>query len=1038
MRRFAPILPALIATALLAQNVSFHYFYDSNHRLIRVLDSSGNLVEYVYDQDGNPTQITRSVIAANSLTILNIVPQRGIVGQSITIQGQNFGATIAANTVSFNGVQATVTFASSTQLTVTIPTGATTGPVSVTVSGSTAHSSVFTVLISLSSIAVSPSNPSISLGTTQQFIATGTYTDNSTQDLTASASWNSSLPAVATIASGPLTRTPGFATTLSVGSTTISATVSGITGSTLLTVNPPNLVSLAITPSDPQITMGGTLQLSAIGTYTDSSTHDFTTQATWSSSNQNFATVSNLAGSQGLLTAIAAGATTITATLGATTAHTTATVIPLTALQTPRFLYLSNVSDGITVYAVNASTGQVRAISATPPGSQNVTPPVIVGNFLYIPDVAVAQRGVIGYSINPAEGTLTALPGSPFYAGASVTQPLASLNPMVVTPSGAYAFVILPNGTFAPPQVVTMSINSTSGAMAFASTTTIGGAGTTAGSLTMDPRGHFLYVADPNNDVLHVLSINPNTGATTPVTGSPFSFPSIGKIAQIAASPASPFVFVYDQANAQLDGLSVDGVSGMPTLLASGPVAVGPVNMNVYPAMRFDPSGQHLYVGEGSGFEGFAISDTGALTAVPGSPFSLPNGDDFQVSLDPSNQFLYSGYYDFNLETGALASYRIAPSGALTLVSTRTAPSTDEDGGMGFLGGASPLDVAPAFAYTADGTGNDLTLFAVNAASGGLSALSSSPLKGTTTPIAAATDPFGQFVFTLDQGGLEVYTEDPFAGSLTLASGAPYTAGTNPSALAVDPLDRFVFVANQGSNNVSVFQLNSGTGALTTVPGSPFPADAMPSAFAVDPAGQVLLVANAGSAKVSAFHVLLTGALRADAPPFAAGTSPVAVAIDASGHYAYVVNRGSNDISIFSIMPDTDVGGGPGLQSIATLGLPAGTSLPRAAAIDPAGRFLYVAGGPAATPGTVSAYTIDPASGNLTSIAGSPFAAGQAPAAVSVDPSGAFLYVTNSGSGNVSVYAIDSTTGALSPIPAPTYPTGGANPVSMAISPRIH
>ena len=429
----------------------------------------------------------------------------------------------------------------------------------------------------------------------------------------------------------------------------------------------------------------------------------------------------------------------------------------------------------------------------------------------------------------------------------------------------------------------------------------------------MDPRGHFLYVADPNNDVLHVLSINPNTGATTPVTGSPFSFPSIGKIAQIAASPASPFVFVYDQANAQLDGLSVDGVSGMPTLLASGPVAVGPVNMNVYPAMRFDPSGQHLYVGEGSGFEGFAISDTGALTAVPGSPFSLPNGDDFQVSLDPSNQFLYSGYYDFNLETGALASYRIAPSGALTLVSTRTAPSTDEDGGMGFLGGASPLEVAPAFAYTADGTGNDLTLFAVNAASGGLSALSSSPLKGTTTPIAAATDLFGQFVFTLDQGGLEVYTEDPFAGSLTLASGAPYTAGTNPSALAVDPLDRFVFVANQGSNNVSVFQLNSGTGALTTVPGSPFPADAMPSAFAVDPAGQVLLVANAGSAKVSAFHVLLTGALRADAPPFAAGTSPVAVAIDASGHYAYVVNRGSNDISIFSIMPDTDVGGGPGL-----------------------------------------------------------------------------------------------------------------------------
>jgi 6-phosphogluconolactonase (cycloisomerase 2 family) len=714
-----------------------------------------------------------------------------------------------------------------------------------------------------------------------------------------------------------------------------------------------------------------------------------------------------------------------------------ATVVPQTPLQAPRFLYLSDYSNGITVYAVNASTGQVRAISATPPGSINVTPPAIIGNFLYIPDVAGAQRGVIGYSIDPAEGTLTALPGSPFPVGASVTQPLASVNPMVVTPSGAYAFVILPNGTFAPPQVVTMSINSTSGAMAFASTTTIGGQGTTAESLTMDPRGHFLYVADPNNDVLYVLSINPTTGATTPVTGSPFSFPSIGQIAQIAASPTSPFVFVYDQANTQLDGLSVDGISGMPTLLGSGPVAVGSVNMNVYPAMRFDPSGQHLYVGETSGFEGFAISDAGALTAVPGSPFSLPNGDDFQVAIDPSNQFLYSGYYDFNLNTGTLASYRIAASGALTLLFTETAPSTDQDGGMGFLGGANPLVVAPAFAYTADRTGNDLTLFSVNAASGALNALGNSPLEGTTTPIDAATDPFGQFVFTLDQGGLEVYTEDPFAGTLTLASGAPYPAGTNPSALAVDPLDRFVFVANQASNNVSAFQLNTSTGGLTAVPGSPFPADAMPSALAVDPAGQVLLVANVGSGKVSAFAVLIDGALRADAPPFAAGTSPVAVAIDASGHYAYVVNQGSNNISIFSIMPDTDIGGGPGLPSIGTLGLPAGTSVPRAVAIDPTGRFLYVAGGPAATPGTVSAYTIDAASGNLTSIAGSPFAAGQAPAAVSADPTGAFLYVTNSGSGNVSVYAIDSTSGVLSPIPAPTYPTG-ANPVSIAISPRIH
>ena len=82
----------------------------------------------------------------------------------------------------------------------------------------------------LSSIAVTPASPSIVSGVTQQFAATGTYSDGSTQNLTSSVTWTSSNTAVATI------NTSGLATAVSAGNTTIQAALASITGSTGLTV----------------------------------------------------------------------------------------------------------------------------------------------------------------------------------------------------------------------------------------------------------------------------------------------------------------------------------------------------------------------------------------------------------------------------------------------------------------------------------------------------------------------------------------------------------------------------------------------------------------------------------------------------------------------------------------------------------------------------------------------------------------------------------------------------------------------------------
>lgn len=81
--------------------------------------------------------------------ISSISPLSGVVESTVTIYGSNFSATAASNTVKFNGTSASVLSASETQLSVTVPVGATSGPITVTVGSSTATSSSnFTVISS--------------------------------------------------------------------------------------------------------------------------------------------------------------------------------------------------------------------------------------------------------------------------------------------------------------------------------------------------------------------------------------------------------------------------------------------------------------------------------------------------------------------------------------------------------------------------------------------------------------------------------------------------------------------------------------------------------------------------------------------------------------------------------------------------------------------------------------------------------------------------------------------------------------------------
>ncbi len=115
------------------------YVYDSLGRLIAVIDPATDTAVYSYDAVGNLTGITRQI--SSTLAILQFTPASGPVGTTVTIYGTGFSATPSSNTVKFNGTTATVLTASTTVLTANVPSGATTGPISVTVAGNTATSS---------------------------------------------------------------------------------------------------------------------------------------------------------------------------------------------------------------------------------------------------------------------------------------------------------------------------------------------------------------------------------------------------------------------------------------------------------------------------------------------------------------------------------------------------------------------------------------------------------------------------------------------------------------------------------------------------------------------------------------------------------------------------------------------------------------------------------------------------------------------------------------------------------------------------------
>jgi YD repeat-containing protein len=115
------------------------YIYDELQRLKSVIDPVGEAATYGYDAVGNLLSIARNTSSQTSIIDFN--PNNGPIGNTVSIYGTGYSATPSQNSVTFNGVAATVISSTLTQIVTTVPAGASNGPIAVTSPAGSANSS---------------------------------------------------------------------------------------------------------------------------------------------------------------------------------------------------------------------------------------------------------------------------------------------------------------------------------------------------------------------------------------------------------------------------------------------------------------------------------------------------------------------------------------------------------------------------------------------------------------------------------------------------------------------------------------------------------------------------------------------------------------------------------------------------------------------------------------------------------------------------------------------------------------------------------
>jgi len=167
----------------------------------------------------------------------------------------------------------------------------------------------------LESITLNPQEPVIQAGFWRTFSATAHYSNGTTANVTQTAAWSSSNTGVAIVTNQPGLK--GLVTAVAQGTARITASITVgttvIRGASTVTVSDGDLVSITTKPTTKNLEVGQQSPYKATALYIDESTDDVTNDVVWSSTDPSIASVSNTAGSKGVVTAHKVGTVTIIA-----------------------------------------------------------------------------------------------------------------------------------------------------------------------------------------------------------------------------------------------------------------------------------------------------------------------------------------------------------------------------------------------------------------------------------------------------------------------------------------------------------------------------------------------------------------------------------------------------------------------------------------------------------------------------------------------------------------------------------------------------
>jgi 6-phosphogluconolactonase len=299
----------------------------------------------------------------------------------------------------------------------------------------------------------------------------------------------------------------------------------------------------------------------------------------------------------------------------------------------------------------------------------------------------------------------------------------------------------------------------------------------------------------------------------------------------------------------------------------------------------------------------------------------------------------------------------------------------------------------------------------------------------TPSPAFLAVHPNQKFLYAANEhdgpdvagknSTVSAYAIDPKTGALTFLNKVS-CRGEGPAHIAVDKTGKALLAANYRSGSLALMpilpdgRLGEVTGFVQHQGIGPKPRAEGPHAHgaAFSPDGRFALVADRGLDQVLVYRYDRSkGTLAPNDPPFinsTPGAGPRHILFHPNGKILYELNEPGSTVSVLAY----GAAGGTlsQIQEITTLAADfKGTSATAQLQLDRAAKFLYASNRGA---DDITVFAVDPVKGTLTLVE-HVSTQGKTPRDFSLDPTGGYLFAANQNSDNIVLFRVDAKTGRL-------------------------